>query len=89
MTYISTDYIKMNRCFWEELPSGQTIKKNVVINHHSIQYQWDLIWYFYYVGRKHTNNAVGKESINPIPSCTLPTLSVFPIDTYYSGIKII
>jgi hypothetical protein len=85
VTCIPSEYITLDRCFWEKITSGQTVKKNgEVIEHYSVTLSVGphLITPYGY-----TNNTIGKESIflnrvnnnflkntNYNYSCTLVTL---------------
>jgi hypothetical protein len=52
------------RCFWEEITSGQTVKKNgEVIKHYSVTLPVEPHLISLYEFWRHTNNTTGKESI--------------------------
>jgi hypothetical protein len=58
---IPSDYITLQRCFWEEKTSGLVIKKNgVVIEHYSVTLSVPPHLVAPYGFWKHTNNATGK-----------------------------
>jgi hypothetical protein len=61
---IPSDYITMQRCFWEEKTSGLLIKKNgEVIEHYFVTLTVGPHLVAPYGFWKHTNNATGKESV--------------------------
>jgi hypothetical protein len=61
---IPSDYITLQRCFWEEKTSVLTVKKNgEVIKHYSVALSVGPHLLAPYGFWKHTNNATGKESI--------------------------
>jgi hypothetical protein len=61
---ILSDYITLQKCFWEEKTSRLTVKKNgEVLKHYSITLSVGPHLLATYGFWKHTNNATGKESI--------------------------
>jgi hypothetical protein len=59
---IFTEYITLNKCFWEELTLGQTIRKNgEIIENCLITLSVGLHLIVSYGFWRHTNNAIGKK----------------------------
>jgi hypothetical protein len=61
---IPSDYITLQRCFWEEKTSGLVIKKNgEIIEYYLVILFVGLYLLVLYGFWKYTNNVIGKESI--------------------------